>query len=105
MENIFNADYRKDALALLIEAGVEKKKAIEVVSTKFYKALTNAAADVLTKMAEDVRSGKDLTEVLKNNSTLKETTGFESMVDVATQLEQLKDYVTKEKKEESKKGE
>ena len=56
-------------------------------------------------MAEDVRNGKDLTEVLKDNSTLKETTGFESMVDVATQLEQLRDYVAKEKKEETKKGE
>ena len=104
MENIFNADYRKDALALLIEAGVEKKKAIEVVSTKFHKALTNAAADVLTKMAEDVRNGKDLTEVLKDNTTLKETTGFESMTDVATQIEQLKAYVTKQKTEEKKKG-
>lgn len=102
MENIFNADYRKDALALLIEAGVEKKKAVGVVSTKFQKALSNAAADVLSKMANDVRNGRDLTEALKDNTTLKETTGFESMTDVATQLEQLKEYAEKQKTDETK---
>ena len=104
MEKIFDPDYRKDALALLIEAGVEKSKAIQVVSVKYHGALTNAAAEVLAKMSEDVKAGRALDEVLKDNSTLKSITGFESMTDVVNQLNQLKDYLEK-KEEEKKKGE
>lgn len=102
MDKIFDSEYRKDALALLIEADVEKEKAISVVSTKFYKALTDAAADVLQNMAENVRNGKNLGDVLKDNTLLKSTTGFESMTDVVGQLDQLHEYVEKIKKTETK---
>ena len=99
MDRIFDSEYRKDSLSLLIEAGVEKEKAVTLITEKFIKALTEETALTLEDMAKNVREGKSLEAVLSDNTRLKEKTGFGTLSDVATQLSQLQSYVNKKKEE------
>lgn len=94
MEKIINSDFRKEALGLLIEAGVEKDKAVKVISSKYEAALKGATITYLEKVVEELKGGtRKLSEIIADKDTLKGFTGFESFAEIASQLTQLEPYI------------
>lgn len=99
METIINSEIRKEMLGLLIDAGVEKDKAVKVISTKYEAALRGSTIVYLEKVIEDLKSNtRKLSEIIADKESLKSATGFESFAEIASQLSQLEPYVSAEEK-------